>query len=39
MKNNKDTFKLKNMLYDLKINNKTFYNYELDEFIKNLEKK
>ena len=38
MKNNKDTFKLKNMLYDLKINNKTFYNYELDEFIKNLEK-
>ncbi len=26
------------MLYDLKINNKTFYNYELDEFIKNLEK-
>ena len=39
MKNNKDTFKLKNMLYDLKINNKTFYNYKLDEFIKNLEKK
>ena len=38
LKNNKDTFKLKNMLYDLKINNKTFYNYKLDEFIKNLEK-
>ncbi len=38
MKNNKDTFKLKNMLYDLKINNKTFYNYKLDDFIKKLEK-
>lgn len=38
LKNNKDTFKLKNMLYDLKINNKTFYNYKLDEFLKDLKK-
>lgn len=38
--NSLDNFKLKNMLYDLKINNKTFYNYKLDEFIKQfLEKK
>lgn len=38
--NSSENFMLKNMLYDLKINNKTFYNYNLDEFIKQfLEKK
>lgn len=36
---NKDSFKLKNMLYDLKINNKTFYNYQLDVFLKELKEK
>lgn len=38
LEHSKDTFKLKNMLYDLRINNKTFYNYKLDEFLKDLKK-